>query len=139
MTINDAIRNLMLANSTISGLASLRLYPEGSVPQKAALPYGTYATERSEPLVSLSGITGVTVDTVRIDWYSATAAQAQALISATQTALHCYYGTVIIDLDSLRIQSVFQDSEESGAIDIDDGGDSRVYHGTSVYVATYEG
>lgn len=104
--IGDAIRDILIQDSTVKGICSSRVYPV-LLPQRPVFPAITYQRISGASDMALTGATGLSHPRFQVDIWSATYAATQALADAVREALNNYSGTV----GSVAIGSVVLQSE----------------------------
>ena len=92
--ISATIRTMTLADGTVSGLVSTRMYSD-TLPQNATLPAIRYAVVDATPNEHLSGIVGVSRARIQIDCYANTRAAANALADGVRLALEKQNHTLV--------------------------------------------
>lgn len=91
--ISGTIRTLTLADGTVSGLVSTRMYSD-ALPQNATMPAITYFVVNTDAYEHLGGIVDIARARIQIDCFAATRTAANALADAVRLALEKYEGTV---------------------------------------------
>lgn len=116
MTLENAIRQLLLANSTISTGVLTHIGP--SQPGQAwTYPFCLYAKTGEAPMLNMAGPSALVEAEMRLDWYGATDATVQPLATAARHVLHGYMGTVASTSSTADVCSIehcmLTDSESS--------------------------
>jgi len=91
--IGEAIRDILIKNSTVAGLVGSRVYPV-LLPQRPVFPAVTYQRISGTSDMALTGATGLSHPRFQVDVWSATYSATQALADAVREALNNYSGTV---------------------------------------------
>ena len=100
----DAVRKLLIDDSTVSALVSTRIYPAGSVPQTPQLPYiVTSRVSRSHTHHMTAGA-GLAISRSQIDIYAKTQTKVDTLADGCREALDGYRGTVTNGAQSLVVK-----------------------------------
>lgn len=91
-SIGDLLRDFLLADATVSGLVSTRVYPL-RLPQKPTLPALVYSRISGVRIEQLNGVASAAEPRYQIDAWAVTLAGAQALGKAVRQRLENYNGT----------------------------------------------
>ena len=106
-TPEDIIRDLLLANSTISDALVTRIYPQFA-PQTAPLPYAItnrLAEDHQKHMEAASGLVSISV---QVDFYSETIVEVRALGDAAREALDGFSGVIAeTTVHSIHLESGF--------------------------------
>lgn len=78
---------LLIADSTVTGLVSARIYPFGEAPQGVAYPYVTWQVITALPENCLSSVPPVDAYGVQIDVWASTVASCLAVAEAVRDKL----------------------------------------------------
>jgi len=111
MSLEKGIRAILIADGTVSGLVSTRIYPQRR-PEGTILPALTYQTVYQEITEALSEQTGLRRSRVSIDCADSTYGGNKTLRDAVTSALIDYNATISGEIiDSIRLEA---------AVDIDE-------------------
>ena len=111
MSLEKGIRSILIADVTVSGLVSSRVYPQRR-PQGTILPALTYRTVFQEITEALAEQTGLRRSRVSIDCADSTYGGNKTLRDAVTSALIDYNATISGEIiDSVRLEA---------AVDIDE-------------------
>lgn len=133
MSLETAIRTRLLADGTVSGLISTRLYPL-VLPPKPTYPAATFQRITARRLRNLGGAAGRAIPRLQIDSWDEDYDQAWALANAIAASLDGFQaalgglGTVVIGLENER-----EDFEDAAG----DGAGKGVYRVIQDYVASH--
>ncbi len=100
MNVEDAMRDLLVADVTVSGLVATRVYPM-QMPQGATLPAITYQRVATTPHDDLELTQNHEWVRVQVDCWAANYAGAKALAVAVRAALQVtpVYAQLLMELD----------------------------------------
>ena len=104
--METAVRAILAADGTVSGLVSSRIYPM-KLPQGPTMPAITYSRVSGPRVQELSGPSGLAFPRVQVDSWASTYAGVKALADAVRKALDGYRDTIA----SIRIGGVIMDGE----------------------------
>ena len=102
-----AARAILLADGTVAGLVSTRIYP-GKLPQIPTLPAVTYSRVDGPRVQSLVGSSGLAHPRLQIDCWAETYAGVKTLANAVRGAIDGYSGTI----SGTRVGGVLIDDEQ---------------------------
>jgi L-2-hydroxyglutarate oxidase LhgO len=102
MTIPATLRAILLADATVSGLVSTRVYPV-KLPQSPTMPAMVITLVGGQDVISHSGPAGVENPTFQIDFYGETYSQMDSLYEAGKDALNGYSGLI----NGQNVQGIF--------------------------------
>ena len=124
--IGATIRTHTLADATVSGLVSTRMYSD-VLPQSVTLPAITYNLPDTIPNEHLAGIVDMSRARIQIDCYATTRTVANSLADAVRLQLETYRGTV----GSQFINNITMPTGESYRFDVPEAGTDRRRYITS--------
>jgi hypothetical protein len=101
-SIVEALRDYVLADSTISGLIGSRMYA-AILPQHPTMPAITYQIISGDSVISHDGSSGLENPTIQIDCWADTYSQMDALFNAVRKRLNVASGTFL----GVEVQGVF--------------------------------
>jgi len=107
MTIESALRSMIIADETVEGLTGSRVYP-GWLPQSVTLPCITYTKVSGERGMNVSAPSGYAHPRFQVDTWATTYAGAKTLANAVRQALNGVTNTTI---SGVRIGSIVMLSE----------------------------
>lgn len=93
MSLETDLRVRLLANATVSGLVSTRVYPN-ILPQKPTLPALVYSRISGPRIHTLTGTSGWSDARIQIDSWGATYIAAQDLAAAVRASLDGFIGSL---------------------------------------------
>lgn len=93
MTIETLLRARLVADNTVSGLVSTRIYPV-ILPQKPTLPAITFSKVSGVRMHNLSGTAGRAVARISFNCWATTYLGAQAVAAAVRASLDGFAGTL---------------------------------------------
>ena len=103
------LRSALIANATVAGLVSTRVYPVVA-PASAALPFVTWRRVAIRRQQTLGGPMGMPVTSVEYSIYGATYEQARAVADAMRSVLDGYGGT--LNNTEVKQTSLEQESDD---------------------------
>jgi hypothetical protein len=92
VSIETAVRGLLIADPTLSALVDVRVYPTNGVPQGAATPYGVYEKAARQWTMTYGGPVATARYTMDLTFWSASYGEAQACASAAMAKMLGYSG-----------------------------------------------
>jgi len=105
MSLEKAVRAVLLANGTVAGLVSTRVYPQRR-PMGTAVPAVIYQTVFQETNQALATQAGLKRSRISVECIDNTYGDTKTLRDAVQTALINYSGTTSGEtIHSLRLES----------------------------------
>ncbi len=105
MTIEQALRDHLLADTNISSVVATRVYPL-ELPQNPAFPSITYQIISDEPTYTQDGDSGLDRPRIQIDTWAETYSESISLAALIRSRLSGFRGTV----SGKEIQGIFRDS-----------------------------
>jgi len=121
-----ALRAVLLADGTLSGLIGTQLYP-GAAPQSIALPFGLMARTMGDHQHHMTAGSGLIHTSITIDWFAATQAGALAIAEAARLVGDGYTGAVTVGAESVTLGQCYMMSDRTTYINRSDGADIGVY------------
>ena len=111
ITIEEGLRAFLVANVTVNGLVSGRVYPN-KLPQTVTMPALTYQRIDTPRVHShdSSGSAGTAYPRIQFDCWAASYASAKSLSDALRGALNGYVGTMGT-VNPVMVQSALQEDE----------------------------
>jgi len=103
------LRSALIANATVAGLVSTRVYPVVA-PASAALPFVTWRRVAIRRQQTLGGPMGMPVTSVEYSIYGATYEQAREVADAMRSVLDGYGGT--LNNTEVKQTSLEQESDD---------------------------
>lgn len=136
MTVEADIRVRLLADGTVSGLISTRMYPL-VLPQDPTLPALTYQRISGPRIHKLTGTTGRARARLEIDSWAETYTEAQSLAAAVRASLDGFIGTLTDgnSPESTRSATIRLDNERDLHEDL--GGGSALYRISQDYMINH--
>lgn len=122
--INKTLRDLMVAESSLTALVDSRIYPY-QAPQDTLTPYVVYEKLTHRPNYTYDGDSGYRESTFRIDISARTTAEVEDVEQAIVTALSGFRGE--IEEDGVEILSIFITNITGGVEGSLDGNDNPMY------------
>ena len=104
--METAVRAILAADGTVSGLVSSRIYPM-KLPQGPTMPAITYSRVSGPRVETITGPSGLAHPRVQVDSWASTYAGVKALATAVRKALDGYRGTIA----SVRVGGIIMDGE----------------------------
>jgi hypothetical protein len=135
LSIEAALRALMIANTDVLAIVSTRIYPN-LAPQNATFPliiFQRIASVHDSYMLSASGFVSVNI---QVDAYAETYSESKELADAIRVALHGYGGNAYSGAKVLNLQSCILESERDGFDNPDGGKESGVYRVIQEYAVT---
>lgn len=135
--IGVGLRARLIANATVLGLVSTRIYPD-RLPQSPTLPALVYNLVSGMDEPHLNGLVGVAHTRVQIDAYATTRIAANALATAVRDALAADTGRGL--WGTVPVQGVTpQGGERYQTQDLADGSDDPQRITSRDYLITFNG
>ena len=106
--LGPALRSLLLADATVSGLVGTRIYPV-RLPQGVTYPAISYTTISGTRPQNTTGSSGQSGPRIQLDFWSLSFAEAKALSEAARLVLQGFKGDA--GSPAVAIQGAFFDSE----------------------------
>jgi len=123
-----AIYAILVADGTVSGLVSTRIYPV-KLPQSPDMPAITYSRVSGPRIQTIAGPSGLAYPRVQVDSWASTYTGIKTLADAVRQALDGYSGTIA----SIRIGGIMMDGE----LDLYEPGVEE-YRVTQDYIVWYD-
>lgn len=114
MTIETEIRARLVADSTVSGLVSARIYPL-VLPQSPTYPAITYHRVSGVRLHHLGGVSGRAVPRISFSMWAQTYTGCQALAAAVRQSLDGFNGTLTTIKALIEIENEFDLFEDEAS------------------------
>lgn len=131
MTIEEAVRGLLVASVDITTLVSDRIYPS-QAPESAGFPRVIYQEADRQTVMTHSGPVQTNRYTMDLSCYAADYATAKRLAKLIRRLLLGYKGTP----SGVRVMGVFGESE-ADEIELPQHGDERGVFGVSLSLALW--
>lgn len=126
MSVIEDVQTRILAESTISGLASAKVYV-GIVPHGTTLPYLRLFSASTISKRHQLGMLGVGFKRIQIDIYAAKPSQIETVSEALRLDLHGFKGLVVAG--GTFAKSVHFSGPDDSPIPPSDGGEQGTHHG----------
>ena len=139
LTVDKALRSLLMADATVADLVSGRIYP-GRAPKGAAFPLVVYEEVAGTGHANLSGAATLEERAVQLAIYATDHNARVAVSKAAKDRLHGYKGAVAIGSDSVTFDGIFYEDGKDAHLEVANanGSSQPLYCREDVYrVFTY--